>query len=581
MKYTKLWYCSAYKNPFGEWKEIPPEMEEERVILRDARGGKILCPVHCQWEDFESEGEFDIICSRGQKSHGLLVPYRGAKKNDVLVWDTNGILFLDDLTKNLRNWEDKNSCEDIYSEFIVSLTVDTSECSAILRQRFIDNDKLASIKTGSLAMRRAPEKREINSMFFRGKYLTRSDSRKCVPFKKKKIFESLDGRWGIGYPDSFAPCISSEMELAAERLLASYTGRKIRINKNYYRGFNLLLALANYPYEANIYNFVRSLNLLYDNKLISLDRDNPNIYNELCSKLEIKSFPALRKFFEIKPDILLWYKYLTEMGFHDINVIMDILKTCYETDIRRKEKESDDSYSENSIFSQSELEMLLYGNDYDLDFDNGGTSFLNNIKNYVPFSNKDEHFIFFCQYSIPKRGERTTWNALNREPDLNYSDREDAARIFEKYFNELKYEEKEQVLKEGFTQRTHDMLSKIAHNMEHPNIIFTYSSAQKNLEDKIDGFKFHLPSDSSTLHYLGSAMHNCVFSYVDNVVKGVSTIVYATFGKKYAMCIEVGEKGEIVQARGDYNDKLKGLAKIAFEKWCERHELNFKSVYDY
>lgn len=38
MKYTKLWYCSAYKNPFGEWKEIPPEMEEESVILRDARG---------------------------------------------------------------------------------------------------------------------------------------------------------------------------------------------------------------------------------------------------------------------------------------------------------------------------------------------------------------------------------------------------------------------------------------------------------------------------------------------------------------------------------------------------------------
>ena len=76
-------------------------------------------------------------------------------------------------------------------------------------------------------------------------------------------------------------------------------------------------------------------------------------------------------------------------------------------------------------------------------------------------------------------------------------------------------------------------------------------------------------------------MHNCVFSYVDNVVKGESTIVYATFGYKYVMCIEVGENGNIVQARGNYNESLKGQAKIVFEKWCEKHKLDFDSVYDY
>ena len=540
MTYTKLWYCSAYKNPSGVWKEIPSELEDERIIPREIQNGRILCPVHCLWEDFKASGEFDITCSRGQKIHGLLVPYWSAE-NVKYWWDTNGILFLDDIRKNRRVWKAKNFNEDNFPRFMVSLSVDTSECSALIRERIIDNDKLPSIKLGSLALTRVPEKREYTSVFFRGKYVTHSDFRKCVPFKKKKIFENLDRRWGVGYPDTFAPCISSEMELAAERLLASYTGRKIRINKNYYRGFKLLLALANYPYEANIYAFNMFFELYGEARRIFLDRDNPDIYNELCDKMKIKSFPALRKFFEIKPGILLWYKYLTDMGFRDINVIMGILKTCYETD----------------------------------------TSFLNNINDYIPFTDNDDYFIFFCQYSIPKRGERATWKALNREPDMNYKDREDTARLFKKYFNDLKGEEKEQVLKEGFTQRTHDMLSKIAHNMENPNIVFSYSSAQKSLEDKIDGVKFHLPVDSSAMHSLGSVMHNCVFSYVEYVEKGESTIVYATFGHKYVMCIEVGENGNIVQARGNYNETLKGQAKITFEKWCIKHELDFDSVYDY
>lgn len=579
MTYTKLWYCSAYKNLSGEWKEIPPEMEELRIIPREIQDGRILCPIHCHWEDFEATGEFDITCSRGQKIHGLLVPYLSAE-NVKYWWDTNGILFLDDIRKNRRLWRSKNYNEENFSRFMVSLTVDTSECSAIMRERIIDSDKVSAIKLGSLALTKVPEKHEASYVFFRGKYATHSDSCHCVPFTKKMIFEkNIDDLYMIGKPYSFAPCVSEEMELAAEKLLESYTGRKIRINKNYYRGFNLLLALAHYPYEANIFSFILYLDLLEENPLISLDRDNPDIYNELCNKLDIKSFPALRKLFEKKPHILIWYKYLTDMGFRDINVIMDILKTCYQTDIQRKEY--DDSDEDEYVLSQSEIDYLRFGEDYDIDFSRDGTSFLNNITDYIPFRTKDDYFIFFCRYSIPKRGERATWNALNREPDLNYRDREDTARLFEKYFNDLKDEEKEQVLKEGFTQRTHDMLSKIAHNMEHPNIVFSYSSVQKNLEDKIDGFKFHLPVDSSAMHSLGSVMHNCVFSYVDNVVKGESTIVYATFGYKYVMCIEVGENGNIVQARGNYNESLKGQAKIVFEKWCEKHKLDFDSVYDY
>ena len=208
-----------------------------------------------------------------------------------------------------------------------------------------------------------------------------------------------------------------------------------------------------------------------------------------------------------------------------------------------------------------------------LDLRDGGTSFLYNMEYLNPFVPTDSPFAFFCRLSIPRRGERATWNALNREPGMDSADRADAARIFEEYFNILMDEEKEQVLKEGFTRRTHDMLAKIAHNVEQQNQVFDYSEQQKSLEDELDGFSFRLPPDSDTMHALDSAMHNCVYSYVHAVASRKSTIVYATRGDKYELCIELDKGMNVKQARSDYNAYPTGQARNTFMKWCVKHGL--------
>ena len=71
-----LWYRAADKNsPFGVWKNLCQDMEEEAFILRNSQTGKIRCPVHCEWEDYSVIDEFNIKCSCGKEVHGLLIPW--------------------------------------------------------------------------------------------------------------------------------------------------------------------------------------------------------------------------------------------------------------------------------------------------------------------------------------------------------------------------------------------------------------------------------------------------------------------------------------------------------------------------
>ncbi|MCR5763984.1 MAG: PcfJ domain-containing protein [Treponema sp.] len=563
MTYTKCWYKSADKNHLGKWKEIPSQMEDERLILCDPIRNRILCPVHCQWEEYKQEGEFDLICSRGKKSHGIIVPYYFDSENPKADPENNGVIILSNPRKTKAPSIDAGSqTEDYTSVFLIFLEVNIDESTALIRERYIDSEKFSLLKDGNLTLTRIPEKRTVNSLFFHGK----DNSHFFYSGKKVKIFAYTKGCYyyaGEKMPD-YPECISEEMEVAAQKLLESYAGKKIRINKNYYRGFSLLLALAHYPYEANIFDFYELFYSLGEETF--LNRDNPDIYNEFCSKLGITSFPKLRKIFEKCPHALLWYKDLLNMGFHDINIILDILSVCCKT------------FFEEKIYRPSynkRMDMILYG-DSNISLVNNGTTFINNLGIPRLDGQREDHnyFEFFCRYSIPKRGERATWNALNREPQLDSRDREDTARLFEDYFTELKDEEKEMVLKNGFTRRNHDMLSKIAHNIENSNRVFTYTPEQKALEDEIDGYKFLLPVDSDTLHYVGSTMHNCVYSYTSRVLQNQTTIVYAVLDENCEICIEVSKNKKILQSRSDYNGSLKGPAKIAFIKWCGKHGLS-------
>lgn len=502
-------------------------MTEERAILKDIKTNFILCPHHCRWESFTQESEFDITCSRGKKIHGFLVPF----VRKPLFPQKEPI-------SPRRSWQSLSKPrppadrEGIsFDTFMIYLEESYPECAGSLVQRVLDRTKLLSIKEGNFMLVKLPEVRQKISFNLRG--LKTYSAYGFHNIQKETFFVDLPS-WELDKV-KFPSLVSEQIELTAERLVHSYTGRKIRINKNYYRGFKLLYALANFPYEANIFAVANEIPIP---EFSLSEHDNSDVYNSVCRFLNVKSFPSIRKAFDRNPLSLIQYTNLHEMGFRDTNIIMEIIKAC-------NAKEGSRDY----------------------------TTLTKYLSCFNTFTDEENPYIFFCGYSIPLRGERATWNALNRAPGFDEGDRYDIAVMFRDYFTELKSEERQLVVKDGFSRRTHDTLTKITHSLQYKNHIFNYRPDQKALEDEIDGYKFLLPPDSASMHALGAAMHNCVFSYWEKVLKGSCTIVYAIKDDIYELCIETGSDRTIYQARTDYNGKVAGTIRAVFDKWCKKHNL--------
>lgn len=568
MKETFVWARIASPSyPLGTWTALPPDKEKFRAVLRSVETGKVLCPIHCCWENYVPEGDFALTCQGGKKIDCFLVPWFVRKDSRPLP-KNRGVLLL---TKEGRAWceeyesrkEEPPFPQGIHEEhdgrfpdwypytqkkllldsegipadnFLFSLTADYDSASASLLIRSLDREKILSIPEGNLMHVCLKELREINHFYIGGKK---------IPGKKSARI--CYATCGCGKLPSVPAFLSAQAEKVAERLVSSYAGRPIRVNKNYFHGLDLLRALSFFPYEANVFEVSKKIKAISENpdeEAWVSPRDS-DVYNKLCQKLGIKSFPMLRKMFEQRPDVLVWYKNLHDMGFRDLNIITDILRECEQGFV-------------------------------------GDNTFVVHIDSYNPSVYEAQvlpAFIFFCGYSIPLRGERATWKALNRQPGLNVWDRADIARQFSRYFTELKAEEREMVLKQGFTSRVHDTLTTIVHSLKYKNHVFNYQPAQLSLEDEIDGYRFLLPPDSETMHLLGSAMHNCVFSYWESVLSGSCTIVYAIKDEKYTACIEVRNLERIIQARSDYNGSLKGDIRAAVKTWCKKHRLDSHLAY--
>ena len=365
MKETFVWARIASPSyPLGAWTALPPDKEAFRAVLRSVETGKVLCPVHCRWENYVPEGEFAL------------------------------------------------TCEGIPADnFLYSLTADYDSASASICIRSLDREKILSIPEGNLMHIRLKELTEINHFYIGGK-----------KFQGKKSARICHATCGCGKLPLVPDFLSAQAEKVTERLAASYAGRPIRVNKNYFHGLDLLRAIAYFPYEANVFELAKKIKAIPEkaDEEAWFSPQDSDVYNKFCQKLGIKSFPVLRKMFERRPDVLVWYKNLHDMGFRDLNIIADILTEC---------------------------ELGLAG-------DKAKSTFVSHVDSYNPPFYEAQNlpaFIFFCCYSIPLRGERATWNALNRQPDLGVWERSDIARQFSRYFTELKAEEREMVLKQGFT----------------------------------------------------------------------------------------------------------------------------------
>lgn len=283
--------------------------------------------------------------------------------------------------------------------------------------------------------------------------------------------------------------------------------------------------LTKIPFEKNLYPVLTS-EYFEDEKFI-VDRRESNIYNKFCKSVRIRSYRMLRKSYMERPLSLVTYHKVKRCGFSDVNIFNKIL--------------FDRVLS--FVFDELYIEALC----------------------------------FFCKKFLKKKNELSLLNVLRKFADekggihIHYEVR-DSLNMFRLYYRYVPKELKTAILSEGMTTFNHDALSEISYKVNHKNRKFSYSKAQKSLEDKIDGYEFCLPADTNELVSVGVEMRNCVASYADDVLKKECTIVYAKKNGKRCLCIEIRGK-TVCQERAVRNQRPDGEEEKALISYHARHSL--------
>ena len=278
------------------------------------------------------------------------------------------------------------------------------------------------------------------------------------------------------------------------------------------------------PCEPNLFPVLMS-NELHELKFnFNYDRKDTKVLGKFLQEAHIKDHRILRKVYAEHSMVLLVCMRLYDCGFRDINLYNRVI-------------ESEENREE--------------------------------IKNL-----DRKALVFFSKYSIKKRGQLATMNTLLKKvDDVDSYMKDDAFCMFKKYFRHIPEELRKDILKDGFTRFNHDALAKISYIAENRHITFEYTVEQKNLEDDIDGYSFRLPKTNIQMCEIGTALHNCVARYAENVENKKCTIVYVTKDGEYKICIEAS-RNKIMQERIDRNAHPTDEEKAVLAKWHERHGLN-------
>lgn len=134
----------------------------------------------------------------------------------------------------------------------------------------------------------------------------------------------------------------------------------------------------------------------------------------------------------------------------------------------------------------------------------------------------------------------------------------------------------------GNLTEIHDNLSELSDMLDHPNFGLrdSYNEENLKLETETKDYIIKLADDTHELRRAGRAMHICVGSYGDRVMKGQCNIVLminkAT--NDYVMCLELSSDFKnVYQAKAECNYYPEGKEKEIIMKWIEEHELIVKT----
>lgn len=104
---------------------------------------------------------------------------------------------------------------------------------------------------------------------------------------------------------------------------------------------------------------------------------------------------------------------------------------------------------------------------------------------------------------------------------------------------------------------------------------FELTESQLAREEETSQGDFKVVRTGQSLKMISMYMNNCVFSYIQSMLRKECTIYYLKKDNKYLACIEV-KKGAVIQASGAHNRKLEGEVLEAVLSWCTKHDLIYK-----
>lgn len=553
---------------------INPLNQNILLIKKTKDSQKCFCPQHYKWEPVSTMKDSSIntyscelngtpFIYKAKESSGCsqyITPFRGGAIYGQVQREEISITELspEELKKYLNDYrkyldykkkksllnenDDVHEIEDIPSDIIFYHIIFDNEKSILnLKQYFINR---------SMLEREFPyinfDIKELPISVFSEQYDLLNGDYEMPQHPNKKITQTTKG---IYYPENIYNYCESLIKNQICKILnksiyfADYTPKLQQYseyylslqneNKTTYLG-KKLQALTYYPYEPCLY-FAINLDINQEEEKNPHEKKyhfDPNCYQNYCNSLGFSSFKTLKKMFYKDQAVLINYKELLYTGFKDINLITQILKT-------------------------ENLEFFLHQN-------------LENIK-------------FFTDWVIPLKGEKSTWRLLEKGFETNeYRSRfgsiHDSLYMFRTYFNNLDYEVRRSILKDGFTKYNHDLLSNISRKVKEENADFVYTEHEKSLEDEIDDYSFKLPKDYYQLVDVATTLHNCAASYKHRILDKKTLVIYAAKNNKYTLCIEV--RGNVIhQQRADRNSTPIGEDYDVLKKWRSKHNLLFHGNY--
>lgn len=555
-----------YRNFDGNWIEREKEIPLKNILLSSPDKTKCLCPLHRKFEEAEISNEGAVI-KCGTNVKGVAIPF---------------IVYPDDLLKMrhrlnmLENYLIANkhlgdevlyTKKRLYAKYLDILQKfnDTYVYGEkklpfnVFEIRIFQNvtKKRCLVKYTEFDRKKIYDDMpfRLSDSFVKRPYIT-FDVGNC---DNKKLFDSRAVEQEIEYP-----LPENLKHIAYDTILNTineWAGKPLEFHTPL-QNMSLLNAASFFPYEPNMYLLLKyffkpnySTNDQLNNKCIKqLSKNDTDVVSSFCQIVGAKPYRTLRKEFVEEPSVLFYYVKFWEMGFRDKNFFNYIFSEIKKLGLAQSflQAEKDD------------FEYLKCTSPVALG-DSGLFAFFFEHRNLANLK-------FFCDLSIPLRGEKATYAALSRE-NISIYCMYDTLRMFHEAYEYLSESERKKILQEGMTLRNHDMLAKIIARNANKNIDFKWTKEQFALEGNVNGYDFILPKDYYTLIDLGTEMHNCVASYKRLILDQTSTIVAVTKDGAYSACIEIRKPHDVRQKLGKYNAKLDGDVATAVSDWMKKHQL--------